>query len=167
MFGSKRCIYIKGWGQLLMALFFLVFSNISVAGASEINLNKKGLALQGYDPVSYFQDSGPLVGSEALIVESVGEVYRFATEENREAFLQSPESYKPQFGGWCAWAMLDGEKVEINPEAYRIFEGKLLVFYDGFWGDTKERWIKKSKKDMESKLFDTASAMWTNIITSK
>lgn len=144
-------------------MFWAVFGVCFLADASEVNTDKDNLALKGYDPVSYYKKSGPRRGLETLVAESDGTIYRFATEENRKAFLESPASFEPQFGGWCAWAMLDGEKVEVDPLAYRIFDEKLLVFYDGFWGDTKKKWIEKSEKETESRLYEKATEMWNRV----
>ena len=33
------------------------------------------------------------------------------------------------YGGWCAFAMGDyGEKVEINPNTFKVIDGKLISF---------------------------------------
>ena len=31
--------------------------------------------------------------------------------------------------------MLDGDKVEIDAGTYKLIDGNLNLFYDGFWGD--------------------------------
>lgn len=161
-------IFVKEkFKQVLTIALVLGFGIEAVAGASDANLDKDRLALQGYDPVSYFRDGGPLAGSDSLTVERDGAIYRFATEANQRDFRESPENYEPAFGGWCAWAMLEGDKVEIDPLSFRIFEGKLLVFYNGFWGDTKEKWQKKAKRDTEAKLFETASTEWAELSKGK
>jgi YHS domain-containing protein len=111
------------------------------------NLSKKGLALEGYDPVAYFPDHGGKAteGSEKITTTHRGVTYRFATEENRKAFLEKPARYEPTYGGWCAWAMSQnkggkGEKVDIDPESFTVENDRLFVFYDGFWADTRKDW---------------------------
>lgn len=128
------------------------------------NLMKGGLALEGYDPVSYFQAEGPAKGDPELSLEVEGVRYLFLTEENRRAFAAEPAKYRPAFGGWCAWAMLDGDKVEVDPLSYRIFDGKLLLFYDGFWGDTRSKWEEKSAKESESALYGKSEKQWQDIL---
>lgn len=132
--------------------------------AGQLNLEDGRLALAGYDAVSYFTESDPQKGKESLSLERAGVVYLFSTTENRERFREDPESYEPAFGGWCAWAMLAGEKVEVDPRRYRIYEGKLLLFYDGFWGNTLEKWKRKVASENESKLFSQAEANWKEIL---
>jgi YHS domain-containing protein len=109
-----------------------------------LNLSKKGLALEGHDPVAYFPEHGGKAtpGSEKITVNHLGVTYRFASEENRKAFLATPERFEPRYGGWCAWALADGkgDKVDVDPESFVVESGKLYVFYDGFWGDTRKKW---------------------------
>ncbi|MDQ8202210.1 YHS domain-containing (seleno)protein [Pelagicoccus sp. SDUM812003] len=129
-----------------------------------INLEKGDLALSGYDPVSYFESSGPIQGSKAIEVVYEGVRYRFVNEANREAFESEPGRYLPEFGGWCAWAMLEGEQVDVNPETYRIYDGKLLLYYDGLFGDTLKKWNKKAESAPESELYQTAKTNWNKIV---
>jgi len=106
------------------------------------NRASSGLALEGYDPVSYFEagESAPQRGRKALEVNFEGSRYRFATAEHQELFLGNPERYVPAYGGWCAWAMVDGEKVDVDPESYVIQDERLMLFYDGLFGDTRKSW---------------------------
>jgi YHS domain-containing protein len=123
----------------------------------EYNLGKGRLALAGYDPVSYF-DGAPAEGKAGISLDHGGAVYRFATEENKAKFAADPTKYKPAYGGWCATAMAEGDKVEIDPKNYKITGGRLFLFYNGFWGDAKKKWVKD-----ESKLTRSADAAWKKI----
>ncbi|MBC2608109.1 YHS domain-containing (seleno)protein [Pelagicoccus albus] len=146
-----------------IAFFFIGavwLTSLAFAGETGRNLGEGNLALEGYDPVSYFNDSGPELGKADWQVTWESAVYRFASEENRDRFLKSPERYGPAFGGWCAWAMREGDLVEVGPLSYRVFEGRLLLFYDGFWGDTRGKWVKLSEKLGEQTLFDQSEAQW-------
>jgi len=52
-----------------------------------------------------------------------------------------PERYNPQYGGWCAYAMGDtGEKVSVDPETFKILDGKLYLFYHTFLSNTLNSW---------------------------
>ncbi|MBL8802163.1 MAG: YHS domain protein [Planctomycetes bacterium] len=125
------------------------------------NLDKSKLAIEGYDPVAYFPEGGgkPLKGSDKITVTHKGVVYRFATEENKALFLKTPDKFEPQYGGWCAYAMAQGEKVEIDPKSFKITDGKLFLFYKSFFNDTREKWVKE-----EAPLTKKADAGWKTIL---
>ncbi|MEM8549467.1 MAG: YHS domain-containing (seleno)protein [Verrucomicrobiota bacterium] len=122
---------------------------------------KKGLAIQGYDPVSYFSDT-PQEGKKSITSTYKGVTYRFANEANKQAFEGDPAKYEPAYGGWCAWAMVDGGKTEVDPENYKIVDGRLMLFYKGFWGDTRKMWNEKAAEGEEPKLVSSADGNWAN-----
>lgn len=121
------------------------------------NLDKKKLALQGYDPVAYFPAGGgkPRKGLETITATHEGVVYRFASAEHRKLFLAMPTTFEPQYGGWCAFAMADQDKVEVDPESFLVTDGKLYLFFKAWYADTRAKW----KKD-EQALAVKADAAW-------
>jgi peroxiredoxin/YHS domain-containing protein len=102
------------------------------------------LAIEGYDPVAYFPEGGgkPTEGSKSITTTYQGVTYRFATAANRDAFLADPGKYEPAHGGWCSWAMKDGDKTDIDPKSFIVRDGRLYLFYNGTWGDTRAKWVK-------------------------
>jgi YHS domain-containing protein len=112
---------------------------------SHFNLGKSGLALEGHDPVAYFPEGGgkPLKGDAKFSATHKGVTYHFATEANRQLFLKDPAKFEPQYGGWCAYAIPGKEKVEVDPESFVVREGKLYLFYKGFFNDTRAKWQKE------------------------
>lgn len=120
------------------------------------------LALQGYDPMSYFEGKAQK-GDPAHAFVYGGVTYRFASAAHLEKFKEKPAAFEPTYGGWCAWAMLDGDKVEPNPESFKISDGRLFLFYNGWLGNTLKKWDKKAKADGEAKLITTADAAWAKI----
>lgn len=113
------------------------------------NLDSDDPAIEGYDPVSYFDDS-PKKGDEVLTSEYRGVTYHFANRGNRARFAANPEAFAPAYGGWCATALADDNLVDINPESYLIEDGELLLFYDGFWGDARKTWLKKKSQGIKA-----------------
>lgn len=113
-------------------------------GRSKLNLDKKSLAIDGYDPVAYFPEGGskPAKGKKDITAQHRGVTYRFRDTKNRDRFLLQPDKYEPAFGGWCAWAMADDDRVSIDPDSFLIQDGELLLFYDGFLADTRKKWRK-------------------------
>jgi YHS domain-containing protein len=88
----------------------------------------KRVALQGYDPVSYFTEGRPEKGSAEFSAAFEDATYWFKNAEHRALFVADPDRYAPQFGGWCAMSLARGEVVEPDPESWAIAEGKLYVF---------------------------------------
>ena len=86
------------------------------------------VALKGYDPISYFTDGKPEKGSSEFIFAFDDTTYWFKNAEHRDKFTADPERYAPQFDGFCALQLSRGRKVEADPEAWTITNGKLYVF---------------------------------------
>ena len=112
-------------------------------GAWNIDQDSK-LAIQGYDPVAYFPEGGGTAtkGDAKYAAAYRGVNYRFASEKNKEAFLANPARYEPAHGGWCSWAMREGDKVDIDPKSFIVKDGRLFLFYKGWLGDTRSKWLK-------------------------
>ncbi len=125
---------------------------------SEFNLENK-IAIQGYDPVAYFKQSKGIKGKKELTTVYQGVEYHFSSVANKELFLKTPTVFEPQFGGWCAYAMGDsGEKVDINPETFKILDGKLYLFYNAYFSNTLKSWNKD-----EANLKKKAESNWKKI----
>jgi YHS domain-containing protein len=120
---------------------------------------KKNIALEGYDPVSYFTGK-PQEGKENLFFAFEGITYHFASQDNLNKFKISPEMYEPAYGGWCAYAMGEsGEKVKIDPETFKIIGNKLYLFYN-FWGNNTLKDWNNNEKNLKAK----ADQNWKKII---
>jgi len=129
------------------------------AGAIEhYNLGADNIALKGYDSVAYLTKNQALKGRKEISAQHRGVTYWFSSEENRKLFLESPEKYLPTYGGWCATAMAKGEKVEIDPANFKVTQGRLFLFYRGFWGNARKDWDKE-----EAGLTAKADANWKRI----
>ena len=145
----------------------LTLLSFSIAGFSqadvrkkEFNLSKSSLALGGYDPVAYFTQSKAVEGNKANSVLYNGVTYYFASPKNKELFVANPARYEPQYGGWCAYAMgASAEKVDVDPETFKIVNDKLYLFYNKFFSNTLKTWNKD-----ENKLKAKADANWTKFI---
>jgi len=130
-------------------LFFLCVSTLYAQSQTHFNV-KNGIAMEGYDPVSYF-DGKPMEGKSTIKFTHKGVAYLFLSQGNLNKFKASPDKYEPAYGGWCAYAMgANGEKVKIDPETFKILDGKLYLFYN-FWGNnTLTDWQKDEKKLKEA-----------------
>lgn len=86
------------------------------------------VALKGYDSISYFTDGKPEKGSSEFTFAFDDTTYWFKSAEHRDKFASDPGRYAPQFDGFCALQLSRGRKVEADPEAWTITNGKLYVF---------------------------------------
>ena len=98
-----------------------------------------GLAIRGYDPVAYFTDGRPVPGKADLSSAWNGATWRFATAEHKAAFDAEPAKYAPQYGGYCAWAVSQGYTAPIDPNAWKVVDGKLYLNYSA---DVQKDWQK-------------------------
>lgn len=104
---------------------------------------EEGLAIQGYDPVAYFTESKAIKGAKEFTASINNVVYYFSSAANKALFEKEPQKYEPQYGGWCAYAMgATGEKIEIDPETFKIVDGKLYLFYNSLFNNTLPKWNK-------------------------
>jgi len=136
---------ITGWlFALLLSANTFAFAQSDDARKKNFNIYKS-VALEGYDPVSYF-DGKPVEGKSELKTDYKGIVYTFSSAVNLNKFKFSPEKYEPAYGGWCAYAMGEsGVKVKIDPETYKIIDGKLYLFYNFWTNNTLKDWNKNEK----------------------
>lgn len=128
------------------------------AAIDQYNLGSDKLALQGYDPVSYFTKNAAVKGAPALRADYQGVTYQFESPENKKAFQDAPDKYLPTYGGWCATAMAKGEKVEIDPTNFKVSNGRLFVFFKAFYANALKDWNKD-----EGALMAKADANWKKI----
>lgn len=143
---------------LLMLSSFAFTQNTAADKTKHFNL-ENGIAIKGYDPVAYFSNK-VLKGNKKYTINYMGVVYYFSSESNRNNFLKNPSKYEPQYGGWCAFAMGDyGKKVEIDPETFKIIDGRLYLFYNVYFNNTLKSW-NKDEKNLKIK----ADKNWTTLI---
>jgi len=129
---------------LFAACLLLTISGFAQTALRTKTFNlEKGIAIQGYDPVAYFTQNKAVKGKKELSVLAEGATYYFSSQTNKDLFLKDFRKYEPQYGGWCAYAMgASGEKVEIDPDTFKIVNGKLFLFYHSWINNTLTKWNK-------------------------
>jgi hypothetical protein len=88
-----------------------------------------GLAIGGFDPVSYFVDGVPRLGRAEFELRHAGAVWRFRNEGNRAAFAAHPKAYSPRFGGYDPLGVARGVALAGNPLMWSITDERLYLFY--------------------------------------
>jgi hypothetical protein len=87
-----------------------------------------GLAIGGFDPVSYFTDAQPFAGQPGFEAAGEGAVWRFRNEGNRAFFVAHPEIYGPQFGGYDPTDVARGVAYAGNPRFWLVAGQRLYLF---------------------------------------
>jgi hypothetical protein len=130
----------------------LYFIAITSAFSQSIDYNtKKGFAAKGYDVVAYFNNEA-LEGLKVYSTTYDDVKYKFSSQKNLNIFLSKPESYIPQYGGYCAFAIAtNSKKVDIDPKTFEIRDGKLYLFYNSWGNNTLKKWLKNNVKGLQEK----------------
>jgi len=126
LFATRRRLLLSA---AALALLPAAAALLPRAGAETL-FTHEGVAIRGTDPVAYFTEGRPTPGSPDFAAEWGGATWHFASGVNRSRFLADPEAYAPQYGGFCAWAVSQGYTAPIDPEAWRIVDGRLYLNYD-------------------------------------
>lgn len=133
----------------------LLLAAAAAAAAPPINTLKGGLfggrgelAIQGYDPVAYFTDGKPVQGQPAHAHDWMGARWLFASKAHLDLFKAEPEKYAPQYGGYCAYGVAQDNLVSIEPDKFKIVEGKLYLNYNAevqaTWSKDPRRYIQQA-----------------------
>jgi YHS domain-containing protein len=142
----------RRWGAALPAALTLALALVPFgaqpARAAEppVFVDGDGLAIRGYDPVAYFEEARPVRGRDEWNFRWRGAVWRFASEEHRDAFRAAPERFAPEYGGFCAYAMSLGKRAAIDPEAWDVVDGRLYLNYSP---GVRRDWLKKRDERIE------------------
>lgn len=132
--------------QILILLVALLSLATFAQTTKHINL-KDNVAIQGYDPVAYFENNKAVKGKNEITSEYNGAIYHFSSESNKSLFLKNSSRYEPQFGGYCAYGMSEGYEAPIQPEAFTIVDNKLYLNYNL---EVRKLWSNKQKIRIEN-----------------
>jgi hypothetical protein len=150
-------------GRILAGLFAVwfvatlaAFSTKAATSERILNDPRSGLALYGYDPVSYFIDKAARPGAEDYEFRFAGLVWRFRSEANRKAFAETPERFVPAFGGYDPIAVGQGVPLEGNPAFFAVHEQRLFLFARE---ESLTRFLENPKN-----LFDVATDAWPAVL---
>jgi YHS domain-containing protein len=142
------------WYRYFAFSLFTVLTFLSCVRSSHfspVNVTSADIAIKGYDPVAYFTDHMPVKGSADYEYIWNKAKWRFATAEHLALFKTEPEKYAPKYGGYCAYAVSKGKIVDIDPEAWTVFEGRLYLNVSkdirSLWEKDKEDYIRKADEN--------------------
>ena len=116
------------------------------------------LAIKGYDAVAYFTEGRPVEGRREFSIEYLGAQWRFSSQEHLELFQGDPDKYAPQYGGYCAYAVAQGDTASAEPDLWTIHDGKLYLNYsrriNQTWRENMGDYIRKANQNWPSVLAD-------------
>lgn len=125
------------------AAFIGACASIGGSKMTQVNMDSKGFALDGYDAVAYFTENLPREGKPEFTADYNGAKWQFVSAENRDAFSKDPAKYAPQYGGYCAWAVGHNYTAKGDPQAWRIVDNKLFLNYNK---DVQAKWQEEIPK---------------------
>lgn len=99
---------VLGMGMMVCATMALAET------AAPLNQTADGIAMDGFDVVSYFTDAAPAKGDASYVVEHDGAQWLFASQEHADAFSADPARYAPRNNGWCSYAVSEGYGAEVD-----------------------------------------------------
>ena len=127
------------------------------AQQNSVFYGENGVAISGYDAVSYFRGGAPVQGYSDIALIWKGARWQFETAENRDQFERNPRAFAPQFGGYCAYAMMDGELSSTDPLAWQIVQGKLYLAHSAeveyLWRQNVAQNIRRAERHWPSVLY--------------
>lgn len=127
--------------QILASLVALPVSLLATPSQakSPMVFASDGVAINGYDPVSYFINANPATGTRKQAVMWKGAIWQFSSASNRVMFESNPWAFAPQYGGYCAYAMSIGVTSTTDPMAWRIHNNQLFLVHDM---PTRQFWLR-------------------------
>jgi hypothetical protein len=102
----------------------------AIAGSGQgklLAVDSNHIAIKGYDTVAYFTDAKAIKGSSEFEYVFGDARWQFSSAAHRDMFIADPDHYMPQYGGFCAGAMVFGDLAPADPEAWTIVDGKLYM----------------------------------------
>jgi YHS domain-containing protein len=148
-----RLTFIK---RFCLALF-IIWPSFAMASEPEIYTRFfSNLALEGYDTVAYFEQNKPVKGESKYSYKYKDAEWQFSSQENLDKFVAMPKEYAPQYGGYCAWLVANGDTAKGDPQYWSIENGKLYLNYDA---DIQEKWLVDKPGFIKK-----GDAMWPSVL---
>ncbi len=151
--------------KFLMGMTTSAAFGVAMVGTSTSALAAKALiytkflsssAIEGYDAVSYFTVGKPLLGKKKFNYKWRGAWWYFVSQENLDKFKAMPESYAPQFGGYCAYGVSQNAAVRGDPLLWKIVDGKLYL-------NINKQVVEIWNKDVPGYI-EMANKRWPNVL---
>ena len=148
----------RPWGSIPVVLIIaLVVMVWRPAMAIEPVFAPDGIAIKGADPVAYFVDGKARIGDEAFSHDWNSATWHFVSAQNRDKFAADPQTFAPQYGGYCAYAVGNGYTAKIEPDAWKIVDNKLYLNYN--------KAVRLLWRARQSHYIDEANNNWLQLLS--
>lgn len=132
--------------RTLLGALVLSAVSLKAQAAPPINTLKGGLfggrddtAILGYDTVAYHTEGKAVKGQDAYVHTWMGARWKFASQAHLDLFKAAPEKFAPQYGGYCAYGVSQGYLVKVEPDQFKVIDGKLYLNYDA---SVQKKWLE-------------------------
>src|SRR5687768_10424915 len=158
---QRRSQYLNYFMLRLLLIAVILLAVLGITRAQRFdgkyfnNTDNSGVILNGYDPVAFFVDGKPVKGDAGFQFKYDDAIYYFSSQEHLNLFKDNPEKYKPQFGGWCAYAVSLGRIAPIDVNTFSIVNGRLVIQHN-------QRAVNGWNKDVQGNL-KLADKYWPEV----
>ena len=155
----------------ISTVLWLTLSALAVHPASAqdgylANVNDKGMILDGYDVVAFFTQKKAVPGDQQYQTAYDGALYYFSSKDNMNRFVENPNKYVPQYGGFCAVAMSMGHLQPINVEQFEVVDRKLYLQRNakaaGMWRKMGPKMVISKANENWPKIHETHGSFLTS-----
>ena len=94
---------------------------------NRVDKDMNGVAIKGYDPVAYFMDGKAEMGKSTYSYKWNHAEWHFSNTDHLKMFMENPDKYAPQYGGFCAYAVTKNACGTTDPTAWKIVDGELYL----------------------------------------
>lgn len=112
-------------------------------------------ALGGHDPVGSTQAGQAVPGRSDISTMWKGQLWHFASEENRARFEADPRAFLPGFGGLCPVALSEGRQEQGDPRHFAVVGGTLYLLRSGA--------AEQRFRSAPAEVLNSARAVWARM----
>jgi YHS domain-containing protein len=139
--------------KIILTLLFTFISSSLFANEPVSKSYFGSVAIGGVDTTSYHltnvqKEHKEILGNSKFTVEWKGANWHFATQESANKFKSDPDTYQPQYNGFCSNALSLGEGlIKTDGTVWEFFGGELHLFYAE---RGRQRWLNGDWKSYKN-----------------
>jgi len=149
----------------VIVLVLLLASTLTTHASNQSTVDIGRPALDGYSPVSYYEQGHPEAGSRKYQSTYQGNIYWLTSARQKRRFDANPSAYAPIFPHSCPYNLAQGRRETVDPTNFKIVDGQLLLFHRSPAQDGRKEWEKSIEKTgvTEKELLRRARSNFINL----